>query len=230
MKQLRYILLPFSGLYWLFTYVRNVCFDRHILQQTEFSLPLISVGNITVGGTGKTPHVQYLVNLLRNKNVATLSRGYKRKSKGFVLASAETNVSMLGDEPFLLQQRFPDLHVAVCEKRVEGVLRLLENVSVWMHCIWMMHTTRYVKPGLQLLLGRLQSAVVERLGIPAGMLREGNVCRSRAHIVVVSKCPQIMGESETNPGRQNAFAQQSAVVFLYHAVRCDLSIQHKTCG
>ena len=203
MKQLRYILLPFSGLYWLFTYIRNLCFDNHILPQTEFPLPLISVGNITVGGTGKTPHVQYLVNLLRNKNVATLSRGHKRKSKGFVLANAETSVSTLGDEPFLLQQRFPDLHVAVCEQRVEGVSKLLETVG-GLDAIILddAYQHRHVKPGLQLLMVDYNRPLWNDWVFPAGMLREGTYAVARAHIVVVSKCPQNMAESETHVWRQ----------------------------
>ncbi len=228
MKQLRYILLPFSGFYWLFTYIRNLCFDKNILPQTEFSLPLISVGNITVGGTGKTPHVQYLVNLLRNKNVATLSRGYKRKSEGFVLANAETSVSTLGDEPFLLQQRFPDLHVAVCEKRVEGVSKLLETVSDLDAIILDdAYQHRYVKPGLQLLLVDYNRPLWNDWVFPAGMLREGTYAVSRAHIVVVSKCPQSMAETETKLWRQKLRLRDNQQLF-FSAMQYDAIYQYST--
>ncbi len=215
MKYFKYILLPFSGLYWLFTYIRNCCFDRNILPQRRFAVPLISVGNITVGGTGKTPHVQYLVNLLHGKNVATLSRGYKRKSKGFVLANSETSVSILGDEPFLLQKRFPALHVAVCEKRVEGVTNLLKTVNGLQAIILDdAYQHRHVKPGLQILLVDYNRPLWNDWVFPAGMLREGTYAVSRAQIVVVSKCPHAMNECETALWRKKLRLRDNQQLFF----------------
>ena len=123
------------------------------MKQTEFDIPVISVGNITVGGTGKTPHVQYIISLLQEKNIATLSRGYKRKSSGYVLANNDTTVFELGDEPYQLWKRFPSVHVAVCEKRVEGIRRLLTDVPDLETVILddaFQH--RYVKPKMQIVL------------------------------------------------------------------------------
>lgn len=197
MKILSYILSPFSLPYWLFTYCRNKCFDWNILPQKIFPLPVISVGNITVGGTGKTPHVQYIVNLLQGKRIASLSRGYKRKSKGFVLSGQNTSVDELGDEPFLLQQRFPSLHVAVCEKRVEGIEHLLIKFTDLQAIILddaFQH--RYVKPSLQILLVDYNRPLWNDFVFPAGYLREGRYAVSRADVVVVTKCPPEMKEYE----------------------------------
>ena len=197
MSKLKYILFPFSLIYWLFTYCRNVCFDKGVLKQTEFDIPVISVGNITVGGTGKTPHVQYLVSLLQEKNIATLSRGYKRKSKGYVLANDNTVVSELGDEPYQLWKRFPSLHVAVCEKRVEGIRRLLTDVpdldtiildDAFQH--------RYVKPKMQIVLVDYNRPLWSDHVFPVGYMREGMYALSRADVVVVTKCPQELQKTE----------------------------------
>lgn len=197
MRYTKYILFPFSLLYWLFTYCRNFCFDKGILKQTEFDIPIISVGNITVGGTGKTPHVQYIIQLLDGMEIASLSRGYKRKSKGFVLANAETTVSELGDEPFLLHRRFPNLHVAVCEKRVEGVQKLLERVPFLKTIVLddaFQH--RYIKPGLQILLIDYNRPLWHDHVFPVGFLREGKYAVSRADVVIITKCPETLSGNE----------------------------------
>src|SRR5688572_2383153 len=126
MKILKWLLFPFAWLYGGIMAIRNFCYDQEIFKTTRFDLPVISVGNLTVGGTGKTPHVEYLLRLLKNYKIATLSRGYKRKTKGFVLASPEQNAETLGDEPFQYYLDFPENTVAVCEKRVEGIQKIQE--------------------------------------------------------------------------------------------------------
>lgn len=190
MKYLKYILFPFSICYWLFTFVRNKCFDWGILSQTSFDVPIISVGNITVGGTGKTPHVQYIIQLLQGKNIAALSRGYKRKTTGFVLADTNTTVAELGDEPYLLQKRFPEIHVAVCEKRVAGVQELqkrIPDVDVIVLDDAFQH--RYIRPSKQILLIDYNRPLWNDFVFPVGYLREGKYAVSRADVVIVSKCP-----------------------------------------
>ena len=118
-------LLPLSWLYGLGVGFRNLLFEMGILKSRSFTVPVISVGNITVGGTGKTPHVEYLIRLLKDiAKVAVLSRGYKRKSHGFVLAGKETTMSDIGDEPFQMLQKFPDITVAVDKKRTRGIDKL----------------------------------------------------------------------------------------------------------
>ncbi|MCQ2608133.1 MAG: tetraacyldisaccharide 4'-kinase [Bacteroidales bacterium] len=214
MKYFKYILFPFSICYWLFTFVRNKCFDWGILSQTSFDLPIISVGNITVGGTGKTPHVQYIVELLKNKNIASLSRGYKRKSKGFVLATEHTTVSELGDEPFLLQKRFPKLHVAVCEKRVVGVQELQKNIpNLDAVILDDAYQHRYIKPSKQILLIDYNRPLWRDCVFPVGFLREGKYAVSRADVVVVSKCPNTMLQQEADNWR-NRLSQFSGKIFF----------------
>ena len=121
-------LLPFSWLYGFGVGFRNMLFEMGILKSRSYTVPVISVGNITVGGTGKTPHVEYLIRLLKDKvNVAVLSRGYKRKSHGFVLADAETPMKMIGDEPYQMKQKFPDVTIAVDRNRCHGIDLLTES-------------------------------------------------------------------------------------------------------
>lgn len=214
MKPLKYILFPFSLVYWTFTYCRNKCFDWNILRQQSFLIPIISVGNITVGGTGKTPHVQYIVNLLKDNEIASLSRGYKRKSKGYVLANDSTSVEELGDEPFLLQKRFPSLHVAVCEKRVVGISKLQEQIPNLQAIILddaFQH--RYVKSKLQIVLVDYNRPLWRDAVFPMGYLREGSYALSRADVVVVTKCPATMDESETEVWRKKLKIQHQKLFF-----------------
>lgn len=199
MKFLKYILFPFSIFYWIFTWCRNFCFDNGILKQSHFSIPIISIGNITVGGTGKTPHVQYLINLLQEKNISTLSRGYKRKSKGFLLANENTTVDELGDEPFQLHKRFSNISVAVCEKRVVGVQNLLQQVPNLQTIILddaFQH--RYIKPSFQIVLIDYNRPIWKDCVFPTGFLREGKYALNRADVVIVTKCPSNFSEEQKN--------------------------------
>ncbi len=122
MKNLRKILFPFSLIYAAITSLRNFLYDKNIKKSIGFDIPVIAVGNLSVGGTGKTPMVEYLIRLLADKyNLAVLSRGYKRKSKGFYLANDITTIEEIGDEPFQYHSKFKNIHVAVTADRVEGV-------------------------------------------------------------------------------------------------------------
>lgn len=122
------VLLPLSWLYGLGITIRNELFELGVLKSRTFTVPVISVGNITVGGSGKTPHVEYLVRLLKDvSQVAVLSRGYKRKSRGYVLAETDTPVEVIGDEPFQMKQKFPNIYVAVDKNRCEGIDNLTKN-------------------------------------------------------------------------------------------------------
>ena len=214
MRHLRYILFPLTLCYWLFTYCRNKFFDWGILHQTYFRIPIISIGNITVGGTGKTPHVQYIISLLLNKNIATLSRGYKRKSKGFVLSQEQTTVAELGDEPYLLQKRFPNVHVAVCEKRVDGVNALLDKISDLQVVILddaFQH--RYVKPGLQIVLIDYNRPLWSDYVFPVGYMREGAYALRRADVIVVSKCPETLDEGTAKQWKEKLASFGKRVFF-----------------
>lgn len=184
-------LLPLSTLWGAGVNLRNYCFDRGWLKQTKFDVPIINVGNLAVGGTGKTPHTEYLIRLLKDRyRVAVLSRGYKRHTKGFVLATPTSSVFDIGDEPWQINRKFPDITVAVCEKRVVGVQQLLEmQLPPEVILLDDAYQHRYICPKLNILLmeyNRLPS--IDYL-LPAGRLREHFRQRKRADIVIVTKCP-----------------------------------------
>ncbi len=186
-------LLPLSWLYGLGVRLRNTLFDIGVLKSESFDVPVISVGNITVGGTGKTPHVEYLIGLLRDKcRVAVLSRGYKRKSRGFVLADAGATARTVGDEPWQMKHKFPDVTVAVDADRRHGIRRLLERGGDGAADVVLLDDAfqhRYVKPGVNILLVDYHRLIVYDRLLPAGRLREQLSGKNRADIVIVTKCP-----------------------------------------
>ena len=189
--KIREWLLPLSWLYGLIARLRNFLFDVGVMKSHTFSVPVIAVGNITVGGTGKTPHVEYLIRLLQDKTkVAVLSRGYKRKTRGYLLADDKTTASDIGDEPFQMKQKFPRACVAVCEKRVDGIERLTHDdkrLDVVLLDDAFQH--RYVKPGINILLVDYNRPIANDRLLPAGRLREPQSGKDRADIVIVTKCP-----------------------------------------
>lgn len=191
-------LLPLSWLYGGAVGLRNFCFDVGLLKSHAFNVPVIGVGNITVGGTGKTPHVEYLVRLLQKSfRVAVLSRGYKRKSKGFLLADGQTTVQDIGDEPMQMKQKFPDISVAVDKKRVHGIRQLTDNdkqLDVILLDDAFQH--RYVKPGVNILLVDYHRLIIYDKLLPAGRLREPLSGKNRADIVIVTKCPKDLKPME----------------------------------
>ena len=191
-------LLPLSWFYGCIVGLRNFLFDVGVLKSRSFSVPVISVGNITVGGTGKTPHVEYLVRLLKDQNhVAVLSRGYKRKSSGFVLASGQSSVADIGDEPLQMKRKFPDITIAVDNKRVRGIEKLTEHdrsVDVILLDDAFQH--RYVKPGVNILLVDYHRLIIYDKLLPAGRLREPLKGKNRADIVIVTKCPKTLKPME----------------------------------
>ncbi len=193
-------LLCLSWLYGLGVGFRNLLFEMDVLKSRSFSTPVISVGNITVGGTGKTPHVEYLIRLLKNQlNVAVLSRGYKRKSRGFVLSDKDTPMPMIGDEPYQMKQKFPDITVAVDKKRTRGISKLIAadsglDVDVILLDDAFQH--RYVKPGINILLVDYHRLLIYDCLLPAGRLREPVKAKDRADIVIITKCPKDLKPME----------------------------------
>ena len=198
MNFLRKILFPFAILYGFITSIRNLFFDKGILKSTAFDVPIIAVGNLSVGGTGKTPQIEYLIRLLSEKyKVATLSRGYKRKSKGFVLANEASNAESLGDEPFQYYQKFLPIQVAVDANRTNGIQRLLAQKNppeiillddAFQH--------RKVKAGLYILLTAYNDLYCDDFMLPTGNLRESKNGANRATIVIVTKCPSTISQHE----------------------------------
>ncbi|MCK9618393.1 MAG: tetraacyldisaccharide 4'-kinase [Lentimicrobiaceae bacterium] len=190
---LGFILLPFSLLYGLVIVLRNKLFDWKILPSERFSLPVICVGNLSAGGTGKTPHVEYLIRLLDKQcTIATLSRGYGRKTRGFVFADPDSTATSIGDEPMQYVNKFSAITVAVHEKRREGIRMLLQKkpeTNLVLLDDAMQH--RYVTPGLTILLTDYRHLYVNDYLLPSGRLREPIKGASRADIIIVTKTPKI---------------------------------------
>jgi len=185
----RLLLYPFAIIYGIVVFLRNKLFDLKILSSEEFDLPVISVGNITAGGTGKTPHVEYLISILKSEfNVAVLSRGYKRKTKSFLIASEDSEVKEIGDEPKQLKQKFNDILVAVDNKRVNGIRNILKtgkNIDTIILDDAYQH--RWVKPGYSILLIDYGRPIFSDHLLPAGFLRESPREVKRADVVIITK-------------------------------------------
>ena len=187
-------------MYNLIMSIRNFLFDNGWgLKQQAFDVPLIAVGNLSMGGTGKTPHTEYLVKLLQQagKDVAVLSRGYGRATKGYRLATETSSASDIGDEPRQIKQKFPECTVAVCEKRVVGMQHLIaereeagKTPDNWVVVLDDAFQHRYVKPGLNILLTDYARPYYADRVLPWGRLRESAVGAQRADIIVVTKCPK----------------------------------------
>ncbi|MDR1810300.1 MAG: tetraacyldisaccharide 4'-kinase [Prevotella sp.] len=188
-------LLPLSWLYGFVVFMRNKFFDWGLLKEKFYdNVHVISVGNLTVGGTGKTPHIEYLIDLLRpHFRVATLSRGYKRATKGFVLATPNSTFEDIGDEPLQIKHKFPDVIVAVDEDRQHGIDTLLEmkdKPGIILLDDAFQH--RYVKPSFSILLSSYERPIYKDSLLPAGRLREPLSSMERANIVVVTKTPKYL--------------------------------------
>ena len=188
---LRKLLFPFAILYGFITSLRNYLYDKGILKSYSFDIPIIVVGNLNVGGTGKTPQIEYLIRLLSsNYKVATLSRGYKRKSEGFVLADANSNAEIVGDEPFQYFKKFPNIQVAVDTERRNGLSQLLkqkEKPEIVLLDDAFQH--REVKAGFYILLTAYDDLFCNDYMLPTGNLRESRNGAFRANLIIVTKCP-----------------------------------------
>ena len=198
MNLLRKILFPFAILYGMITSIRNYFFDKGILKSYSFDLPIIAVGNLSVGGTGKTPQIEYLIRLLSDKyKIATLSRGYKRQSEGFILADVNSNAATLGDEPFQFFQKFPNIQVAVDANRKNGIEQLLvqqEKPEVILLDDAFQH--RKVKAGFYILLTSYGDLYSDDFILPTGNLRESRSGAQRANIIIITKCPYNLSLDE----------------------------------
>jgi tetraacyldisaccharide 4'-kinase len=195
MKTLRWLLFPFSLLYGLVVIIRNWFYDAGILKSRHFTFPVICVGNLEVGGAGKSPMTEYLIRLFKgNHQLATLSRGYGRETKGFLVASSATTAAQIGDEPAQFKHKFSDITVAVCADRVDGIrgLRPLHNLIIlddgYQH--------RAVKPGFSILLFDYGKIDQPHILLPTGNMREPFSGRWRAEVLVVTKCPPELSSVE----------------------------------
>lgn len=198
LKSFRILLLPFAFLYGLIIIIRNWLYDKNISKSTSFALPLICVGNLSVGGTGKSPMVELLVRKLNHRfKVATLSRGYKRKTRGYVLASEQTTSLEIGDEPMQFHRKFPDVPIAVGEERIVAIPQLLHDrpeTEVIILDDAFQH--RAIKAGLNILLTDYNNLFTRDFYLPTGDLRDSRNSYKRAEIIVVTKCPPGIAQEE----------------------------------
>lgn len=195
---IRIILFPFSLIYGFIIIIRNYLFDKNILRSATFEIPIICVGNLSVGGTGKSPMVELLVALLKkNYSVATLSRGYSRKTKGYKEVTVLSTPEEVGDEPLQFKIKFSDITVAVAEQRIEGIPRLIyENPNIEVIILDDAFQHRTVKPGFNILLTEFNSLYAQDFFLPTGNLRDSKISANRADVIVVTKCPSFLQQKD----------------------------------
>jgi tetraacyldisaccharide 4'-kinase len=201
---LKFIGFPFAAVYGFITALRNALYDKGVLKSTEFDVPTICVGNLAVGGSGKTPMVEYLIRILSQQyTIAVLSRGYGRKSVGFQWVTTVSTAKEVGDEPLQIKKHFPDVSVAVCEKRVDGVIQIMADQPQTNLIILddaLQH--RALKPRISLLLSDYNRPWFKDYLMPVGRLRESRKGYKRADAIVYTKCPK-----EYTPFKQKEIPQ-----------------------
>jgi tetraacyldisaccharide 4'-kinase len=215
-RPIRFLLLPFALLYGVVVAVRNWLYNRKIFRSATFSFPLICVGNLSVGGTGKSPMVEYLVELLQpHFKVATLSRGYKRKTKGYGLANEATTALEIGDEPMQFHLKYPQVAVAVGEERIVAVPQLLHDrpeTEVIILDDAFQH--RAINAGLNILLTDCNNLFYNDWFLPAGNLRDERRSYKRAQIIIVTKCPATLSASEKDKIAKQIKLQKQQQLFF----------------
>lgn len=215
MKLLRILLLPISLLYGGIMAVRNVLFSLGVLKSETYDLPVLSIGNITVGGTGKTPHTEYLIDLLGgNRSLAILSRGYGRKTKGFRKVELDSTPESCGDEPCQIKQKYPSQLVVVDEDRRDGIAKILEQGMSEAIILDDAYQHRWVKPGLSIVLVDYGRPLFNDFVMPSGMLREFSYGLQRADVIVVSKCPPEISNKEKDIFRRKLKVRESQDLFF----------------
>lgn len=191
LKSFRVLLLPVAILYGFIIFIRNRLYDKKYLKSASFNFPIICVGNLAVGGTGKSPMVEYLIELLQPSfKIATLSRGYKRKTRDYVLANPQTTALDIGDEPMQFHSKYPGISVAACEERIVGIPHLLQDIPDLQTIILddaFQH--RMVKAGFNILLTECTNLYSHDFFLPTGDLRDEWASAKRAQVIIVTKCP-----------------------------------------
>lgn len=214
MKVFRFLLFPLAIIYDFVTRTRNLFFDARILKHTSFKIPLIIVGNLSVGGTGKTPQIEYLIRLLiHNHKTAILSRGYKRKTTGFVLLNKNHSATDVGDEPLQYFKKFKNIHVAVDENRVEGITHLISQKKPDVILLDDAFQHRKVKGSYYILLTKFNDLFIDDFLLPTGNLRESAQGAKRADVILVTKCPNNISKNEQDSIKQKLSKFNKKVFF-----------------
>lgn len=220
-KRLVQVLLsPLSLLYGLGVSARNAFYKMGLLKSLSFNIPVISVGNLSVGGAGKTPHIEYLIRLLREHiNVSTLSRGYNRKTKGYMEVQRQHNAEEVGDEPLQFKRKFPDISVNVSENRAFAIPKIvMKHSDMQLILLDDAFQHRAVQPGLNVLLTEYSKLFTQDYLLPSGRLREWRSAYERADVIIVTKCPQELplSEKERITAEINPLPHQQ-IFFSYYA-------------
>ncbi|MFY8188160.1 MAG: tetraacyldisaccharide 4'-kinase [Flavobacterium sp.] len=228
MKIFRFLLFPFSLLYGFITWMRNLCYDLDFFKSHSFQIPIIAVGNLSTGGTGKSPQIEYLLRLFSDKNTATLSRGYKRTSIGFHLANEHSTAQTLGDEPFQFYRKFPTVNVAVDANRVNGIEELMHKIpDLELILLDDAFQHRKVKAGFYILLTAYDDLFSKDWMLPTGNLREFTSGKKRANVVVVTKCPADLSKLEQEKIAQSLQLLPHQSLFLSTIVYDDFAYAEK---
>ena len=216
LKSFRVLLLPFALLYGVVVYVRNWLYNKQYLKSVQFNIPMICVGNLSLGGTGKSPMVEYLLSILSDDyKIATLSRGYKRRTKGYALAGVNTTALEIGDEPMQFHIKYPNVSVAVGERRIEAIPQLIQDVPDLAAVILddaFQH--REIVAGLNILLTDYSNLYCDDVFFPTGDLRDERRSAKRANIIVVTKCPENLAEAERDEIIEKLFPDQHQAIFF----------------
>lgn len=225
MKIFRFLLFPFAIIYNVVTRIRNFCFDVGLFKETSFHIPTIVVGNLSVGGTGKTPQIEYLIRLLKdNYKTAILSRGYGRKTKGFLQVNNTHTAEDVGDEPLQYIKKFTNMDVAVDANRVEGIRKLRDDKAPDVILLDDAYQHRKVKASFYILLTKYNDLFVNDFLLPTGNLRENRGGAKRADVIIVTKCPENLSDSSQKRIAQKLKKYQKEVFFT------TISYDEKTSG
>lgn len=225
-RYIRYLLLPFSLLYGLGLLIRNLAYRIGLCSSSEFKLPVIVIGNLAVGGAGKSPMTEYLIRLFsKDYKLAVLSRGYGRKTKGFRLVNLEDDAALTGDEPLQFKQHFPNQTIAVCENRVVGIEQLISNHNLILLDDAYQH--RRLKPSFQILLIEFSALKNKDFLLPAGNLREPMCAKNRADIIVITKAPKGLADADKLTIRKKIKPKAHQALFFAHLRYDDLRPLHR---
>ena len=225
MKFLRFLLFPFAIIYDVVTSIRNFFFEVGFFKQTSFKVPVIVVGNLSVGGTGKTPQIEYLIRLLKDRfKTVVLSRGYKRKTEGFVLLNSTHSAEDVGDEPLQYFKKFDSIDVAVDANRVQGITKLIADKSPEVILLDDAYQHRKVKGSFYILLTKFDDLFTDDFLLPTGNLRESRRGAKRADVILVTKCPVNLSESSKNKIEEKLRKYDKEVFFT------SISYDDKTAG
>lgn len=216
LKSFRVLLLPFAILYGWIISIRNWLYHKQYLKSVKFNVPMICVGNLSLGGTGKSPMVEHLLSLLDGQyKLATLSRGYKRKTKGYALAGEHTTALEIGDEPMQFHLKHPNVAVAVCERRIEAIPQLIQDVpDVKAIILDDAFQHREIVAGFNILLTDFNNLYCDDIFFPTGDLRDERKSAKRADIIVVTKCPANLSEQERDEIIEKLYPEQHQSIFF----------------